>query len=464
MLFNSLNYLVFLPLVVFLFFLIPFRFKWFFLILASYVFYCFWRPEFISIIIGITLLDFWLGKKIEAATDQKQKKLFLVLSLVANLGLLFFFKYYLFFRETVTDLGTVFGFGNALPAWKIILPIGISFHTFQTMSYNIDIYLGKIKAEKSLQRFAMYVAFFPQMVAGPIERAEDFLPQLDADKKWNWERTQRGLDLILWGLFKKIVVADRLAVYVDEVYKNPDAFGGLSVWIGLYAFSFQIYCDFSGYTDIARGSAQILGFRLSENFSFPYFASNITDFWRRWHQSLTNWFRDYVYIPLGGSKGGRLTLFRNTLVVFMLSGLWHGANYTFVVWGALHGLYVAVYRQMSSLLKFIPERLSLLAKVLGVIITFHLATFAWIYFRAESMAKAHHIMRVMFQGTQLHLGMREKALAAVLAMILFVPLDYWRSKKTEYGFWTRALWWSFFISMILGIGYFHGNQFIYFQF
>ncbi|CAN5908465.1 hypothetical protein BH23GEM7_BH23GEM7_20090 [soil metagenome] len=340
MLFNSLQFLFFFPVVVALYFATPHRFRWTLLLAASYYFYACWKPEYLLLIIASTLVDYGAALGMGAAATQARRKAFLALSLGSNLGLLFAFKYFNFFNESARALFDQFNLFYGVPAFDVLLPVGISFYTFQTLSYTIDVYRGQREPERHLGIFALYVSFFPQLVAGPIERSTRLLPQFFEKHEFSADRVSSGLRLILWGFFKKIVIADRLAIYVNEVYGNPAGFDGPTLLLATYFFAFQIYCDFSAYSDIAIGAARVMGFELMQNFRRPYFARSIHEFWQRWHISLSTWFRDYVYIPLGGNRVPFWRWYVNLFAVFLVSGLWHGANWTFVVWGGLHGFYL----------------------------------------------------------------------------------------------------------------------------
>lgn len=342
MLFNSYRFLLFFPAVFLLYWGLPFRFRKYMLLIASYYFYMCWKPEFIVLILLSTAIDYFCGLNIEKnRTSPKRMKLCLAASLCMNLGLLFFFKYLNFFGETLTALCRAVSIPFTAPALNLILPVGISFYTFQTLSYTIDVYRGKLAPERDFVTFALFVSFFPQLVAGPIEKASNLLPQLKEEHAFSYENAAYGLKLMAWGFFKKLVIADRLAsLLVDPVFNNPADYSGGAFLIAAAAFAFQIYCDFGGYSDIARGCAKTMGVELMINFKAPYFARSLTDFWRRWHISLTSWFREYVYIPLGGNRKGLPKKLLFTTITFFLSGLWHGAGWTFVVWGLLQALYL----------------------------------------------------------------------------------------------------------------------------
>ena len=331
MFFNSLEFAVFFPIVVGLYLLTPERFRWTLLLAASYYFYAAWKAEYLILILVSTLIDYTVALRMEKASNPAKRRSWLIVSLCSNLGILFSFKYFNFFNDSVRTVFDQFNIFYDVPAFEVLLPVGISFYTFQTLSYTIDVYRGQRPAERHIGIFALYVAFFPQLVAGPIERSTRLLPQFFKKVELTYERTVDGLRLMLWGFFKKLVIADRVGAYVDVVYASPDDHSGMTVLIATYFFAFQIFCDFSGYSDIAIGSARILGYDLMDNFRRPYFSKSISEFWRRWHISLSTWFRDYVYIPLGGNRVVKWRWYYNLMVVFVVSGLWHGANWTFVV-------------------------------------------------------------------------------------------------------------------------------------
>lgn len=388
MLFNSFDFALFFPLVVAAYFATPARWRWALLLAASYTFYAWWRADYALLLAFSTLVDYVAARAMARHEGRRQRRPWLVLSLVSNLGLLVGFKYFNFFSASLgAALG---GFGMAYePLFvDVLLPVGISFYTFQTLAYAIDVYRGTQPAERHLGRFALYVSFFPQLVAGPIERPQHLLPQFRETMRWDATRAESGLQLILWGLFKKIVIADRLALYVNVVYADPSAHAGLPVVLATYFFAFQIYCDFSGYSDIAIGTARVMGYDLRPNFRFPYFAHSIADFWRRWHVSLSTWFRDYLYVPLGGNRVAARRWALNIAVVFVVSGLWHGAAWTFVIWGALHGAYFVAGRFTMALRDRFWARAGGLRRVVAPLFTFHLVLLAWIFFRAPSLTGA----------------------------------------------------------------------------
>jgi len=397
------QFLVFFPVVIALYFSTPYRFRCYLLLAASYYFYMCWKPEYIFLIIISTIIDYYAGMQMSKHAERRKKRKYLALSIFSNLGILFGFKYFNFFNESIRSVFDHFNIFYGIAEFNILLPVGISFYTFQTLSYSIDVYRGIQKPEPHLGRFALYVSFFPQLVAGPIERSTRLLPQFYQKYDFDYTRVVSGLKLILWGLFKKLVIADRLAILVDPIYNNPTNYQGFIFIVATVWFAFQIYCDFSGYSDIAIGSAQIMGFSLMDNFDRPYFSKSISEFWRRWHISLSTWFRDYLYIPLGGNKVSKSRWYCNVFTVFLVSGLWHGANWTFVIWGALHGFYLIVgiltepiRRQATELLGL--NRIPFILKLLRVTLTFSLVCFAWIFFRANTISDALYII------THIHTG------------------------------------------------------------
>lgn len=478
MFFNSLEFLVFFPIVVGLYLMVPDRFRWMLLLAASYYFYAAWRLEYLILIIASTLIDYGAALRMDAASSKRGKRSWLIVSLVSNLGILFSFKYFNFFNESTRALFDQFNIFYDVPAFDVLLPVGISFYTFQTLSYTIDVYRGERGAERHLGIFALYVAFFPQLVAGPIERSTQLLPQFFKKVELTYDRTVDGLRLILWGLFKKLVIADRVAVYVDYVFGNPGEFSGPTILIAAYFFAFQIFCDFSGYSDIAIGTARILGYDLMDNFRRPYFSKSIAEFWRRWHISLSTWFRDYVYIPLGGNRVVKWRWYYNLALVFVISGLWHGANWTFVVWGGLHGMYLIVSIITSDFRNRLWARLpfgSRTRRWFAAFCTFHLVTLTWIFFRADTLEIAIQLVSRVFQPGVLHLtlptfGWYELVLSiAGIAVMEIVHLadrrENFRIRLGRLPTWLRwGLYYSFTMAILL-FGVIDQKQaFIYFQF
>jgi D-alanyl-lipoteichoic acid acyltransferase DltB (MBOAT superfamily) len=396
--FNSIEFLLFYLVIVCVYFALPLRFRWPVLLAASYCFYMAWKAKYALLLVASTLVDYFAALAMSRTPEPAARRKYLLMSVVANLSLLFTFKYFNFLNSSVTEcLGWL-----RIPVrplyLDVLLPVGISFYTFQTMSYAIEVYRGRQKPERNLGRFALYVSFFPQLVAGPIERPQHLLPQLFQKHDFDYDRVRDGLMLMLWGMFKKVVVADRLAVIVDHVYGQPERYPGAILTLGTVFFAFQIYCDFSGYSDIAVGAARVMGVELMRNFNRPYAATSIADFWRRWHISLSTWFRDYVYLPLGGNRVSIPRWFVNLMIVFTVSGLWHGANWTFLIWGALHGSYYVVGWLTRNVRSHTArwarlDRLPPLRHATQVVTTFALVCIGWVFFRAESLAQALYVLK-----------------------------------------------------------------------
>lgn len=401
MLFNSPQFFIFFILVLILYFSWPGKSKWPPLLAASYFFYIQWEFRFAFLLFLSTAASYVSALMIEKSSNRGTKKIFLAISVAVNLGLLFFYKYLNFINDIAHSVLSFTSATYNMPHLDILLPVGISFYTLQAISYSADVYLEKQQAEKHPGIFALYLAFFPKLISGPIERASNLIPQLKAKHFMDKDKMISGVRLMLFGFFKKMVIADRLALYVDMVYGHPHDFTGLSLILATLFFTLQIYCDFSAYTDIAIGCGRIMGMELTQNFNFPYFAGSISDFWRRWHITLTSWFRDYVYIPLGGNRVKHLHWQLNIMIVFLLSGLWHGANWTFLCWGALHGLYYLVGKAGYHFRQYIVENLNLnkrFMKICRIIIVFTLVSIAWVFFRAASIADAFYIITHMFIG------------------------------------------------------------------
>lgn len=484
MLFNSFHFLIFFVIVTSIYFLLPYKNRWLLLLLSSCYFYMAFVPIYI-LILGFTIvIDYFAGISIENAKGKK-RRFYLILSLIANLGVLAVFKYYNFINENFTFLLHGFNLENPVPYLAILLPVGLSFHTFQAMSYTIEVYRGNQKAERHFGIYSLYVMFYPQLVAGPIERPQNLLFQFRQKYDFDYNRVTSGLRLMAWGLFKKVVIADRLAVAVDTVYNNPTQYNSLSLIIATVFFTFQIFCDFSGYSDMAIGVSRIMGFKLMTNFNNPYQSKNINEFWKRWHISLSTWFKDYLYIPLGGNRVKVPRWYLNLFIVFLVSGLWHGANWTFVVWGALHGFYLVFgtateqYRAALNR-KFYLDRIPLLS----VLTTFLLVSFAWIFFRANDLKSGLYIAKHIFVDfpaiitdiLQNHsviedIGLGFKGSILAFGLIIFLEgVQYYHSKKNisqlflKQPIYIRWLaYFSLFI-IILFLGVFENRQFIYFQF
>jgi alginate O-acetyltransferase complex protein AlgI len=469
MLFNTLHFLLFLPIVIGSYYLLPNKYRWILLFVASCYFYSVFYAPYVLILFGVIIIDYVCGLLMENRQGAK-RKLFLIFSIVGNIGLLCYFKYANFFAGTWIDLSTVFHFKTSAHLKDILLPIGLSFHTIQSLSYTIEVYRGNQKAERHIGYFANYVLFFPQMVAGPIERYNRLGVQLRENHKFVYENISLGFRMVLYGLFVKMCVADNLAPIVNQVYEHPEKFSQLSVILALFAFSIQIYADFYGYSTIAIGAAKMMGINLMDNFKQPYFSTSIREFWQRWHISLSTWFRDYVFIPMGGSRVNVLRLIINILFVFALSGFWHGANYTFIIWGALHGI---VYLLEHFIMK-IPgvQKISenSLMQFLTGIKTFLIVTFIWIFFRAENLTQAKTIIHSVFNSA----AAKPEELTAKswilipFAIFFFVEIlitrrriDSWLNVKPVY------LRWSFYFIAVMCIMLFSGIKsypFIYFRF
>ena len=405
MLFNSLEYFLFLPIVFFLYWFVlkkNFKLQNLLILISSYVFYGWWDWRFLSLIFLSTVADYFVGLKIYDSQDDKVRKSYLWVSILFNLSLLGFFKYFNFFIGSWIDLLGSFGYEQK-SVWtlNVILPVGISFYTFQTMSYSLDIYYKKLKPTKDFISFASFVSFFPQLVAGPIERASNLLPQILTRRVFKYEQGVQGLRLILWGMFKKVVIADSLGIRVDRIFENYQSMDGSVLLLGLVYFSFQIYCDFSGYSDIAIGTAKLFGIELMSNFKFPYFSRDIGEFWRRWHISLSSWFRDYLYIPLGGSKGGKWLSIKNIFIIFIVSGFWHGANWTFILWGLTHALlYIPLFligknRQYTTNVVAENNWFPSIKELFQMGMTFLSTTIAWVFFRSENISDSFNYMILM---------------------------------------------------------------------
>ncbi len=498
MLFNSIDFLIFFPLVVLVYFVIPDKIKHVWLLVASYYFYMCWNAQYALLILTSTVVTYFSGRIIEKikqsseleAKKTRNKKLVVFFSFAINLGILFYFKYSNFALSLVSSLFRAVHIEVNIPTFDIILPVGISFYTFQALSYTMDVYRDEIYAEKDFLRYALFVSFFPQLVAGPIERSKNLLKQLAKPSRFDYERMWEGILLMLWGFFLKIVIADRIAMFVDTVYNEYDQYTGWYIIIATVLFGFQIYCDFNGYSVIAIGAARVLGINLMENFNAPYLSESVAEFWKNWHISLTSWFRDYLYIPLGGNRKGKARKYLNQMIVFLLSGLWHGASLSFVLWGGLNGLYQVV----GDLLKNVRAKC---AGVLGIdgtklanravkcIVTFALVDFAWLFFRADSLKSAISMIRqmcdlkntyVLFDGSIYSCGLDEKNyhLVLICLVILFVA-DLLKKKGIiirqivmKQDLWFRCIFVAAAVAFILTFGIWGGiyeeATFIYFQF
>lgn len=471
------HYLFFFPAVAVVYFSIPHRLRWIALLAASYYFYMCWKPEYALLIIVSTSVNYAAALFMGKTSNQKAKNTYLLVSIIANLGMLFGFKYFNFFNESARTLFSHFNFLYTIPAFNVLLPVGISFYTFQALGYTIDVYRGQREPEKHFGIFALYVAFFPQLVAGPIERSTRLLPQFFQKKEFDVHRATDGLKLMLWGLFKKVVIADRLALYVNAVYNNQAHHGGSTLLVATFFFSFQIYCDFSGYSDIAIGSARVFGYELMDNFKRPYFAQSIREFWKRWHISLSSWFKDYLYIPLGGSRVAEWRWQCNLMLVFVISGLWHGANWTFLAWGGLHGFYLLFAIWTSNLREKLAIRLfrdhyTRARKMAAMLMTFGLVSLSWIVFRANSITDVWYIGKkiVFFRGA-FFIGELPNLLFSVFGILFLLIVELWEEYFSEnilLAFRShelvKQLYYAFLVIIILLTGVFDAGQFIYFQF
>ena len=503
MLFNSFNFMIFFPIVVLLYFLIPYKLRYLWLLAASYYFYMCWNPKY-ALLMGLSTLITWISgllighendllkQRGESAAKGVaiRKKLWVFLSMFSNLSILFFYKYFNFFIENINLALADRGIALLQPQFDVILPVGISFYTFQALSYTMDVYRGEIYTEKNPLKYALFVSFFPQLVAGPIERSKNLLVQISVRHYFDYERAKEGLVLMLWGFFMKLVIADRAAIIVNMVYENYDHYKGIPLIVATLLFGLQIYCDFASYSAIAIGSAQVMGFRLMDNFRQPYFSRSIAEFWRRWHISLSTWFRDYLYIPLGGNRKGTARKYLNIIIVFVTSGLWHGANWTFVIWGLLHGLFQVIGQITKPLKEKTTDLLGIDRngagyKFVQMLITYLLANFAWIFFRAPDLETATGVIENMFAiwnpwyitgGGLYRLGLSEKGIFVLLFSIFVligasvaqyqgVRIRTWFGKQFFLFRWVAilALLYTIIIFGVYGPGY-SESEFIYFQF
>ncbi|TPN87885.1 MBOAT family O-acyltransferase [Aquimarina algicola] len=481
MLFNSIDFAIFLPIVFILYWLVlnkDLKIQNLLILGASYIFYGWWDYKFLSLIILSTLIDFSIGLALKKETQNSRRKLFLWISIIANLGFLGFFKYYNFFLTNFIEAFSLFGSRIEIASLDLILPVGISFYTFQTLSYTIDVYNKKLEPTNDFIAFAAFVSFFPQLVAGPIERAKDLLPQFYIGRNFNYNDAVDGLKQILWGLFKKVVIADNCAKFANLIFNNSDDYSGSTLVLGAVFFTFQIYGDFSGYSDIAIGTSRLFGFKLTKNFAFPYFSRDIAEFWRRWHISLSTWFRDYLYIPLGGSRRGTLGKIRNTFIIFIVSGFWHGANWTFIFWGLLNALYflpLLLTNNNRNNLNVVAygRTFPSLRELLSILITFCLTVFGWIFFRANNIEHAFDYILTIFSRSLFvvpNFANMKEALMVIILIIFFVFVE-WNGRDREYAIETlgkkrkfKYLLYYVLVFMIIFFGSFEENQFIYFQF
>jgi|LSQX01.3.fsa_nt_gb D-alanyl-lipoteichoic acid acyltransferase DltB (MBOAT superfamily) len=482
MLFNSIDFAIFLPVVFMLYWFITnknLKLQNFLIVVASYFFYGWWDWRFLSLILFSTIVDYTVGLGLLKQENQLKRKILLLASIIVNLGFLGFFKYYNFFLDNFISAFSFFGAEIKSNSLNIILPVGISFYTFQTLSYSIDVYKRKLEPTKDFIAFSAFVSFFPQLVAGPIERATNLLPQFYNKRTFDYSKAVDGMRQILWGLFKKIVIADNCAEYANQIFNNSADMNGSTLVLGALFFTFQIYGDFSGYSDIAIGTARLFGFDLMRNFAFPYFSRDIAEFWRRWHISLSTWFRDYVYIPLGGSRGGTWMKIRNTFIIFIVSGFWHGANWTFIVWGALNAIYflpLLLTKKNRNHIDIVArgKKMPSVKELIKILITFGLTVFAWIFFRAENIGHALSYISGMFSTSIFEIpefSGRLRALETIILTVIFVLIE-WKGREHQFAIqnlglkWGRPLRYAIYYALIIALLWFGGKEqeFIYFQF
>jgi len=484
MLFNSIDFALFLPAVFLIYWFVVnknLKLQNLFVVLASYLFYGWWDWRFLLLIIFSTIVDYSVGLSLDSVKNKSKRKFLLWISIIVNIGLLGFFKYYNFFIDNFVEAFSLLGKNLEVSTLNIILPVGISFYTFQTLSYTIDVYKGKLKPTKDFLAFSAFVSFFPQLVAGPIERARNLLPQFYNKRKFRYKEAVDGSKQILWGLFKKVVIADGCAHYANIIFNNSEDYSGSTLVLGALFFTFQIYGDFSGYSDIAIGVSKLFGFKLSKNFDFPYFSRNMAEFWRRWHISLSTWFRDYLYIPIGGSRGSNWNIIRNLLIIFIVSGFWHGANWTFIIWGALNALYViplVLVKKNRNYLEIVAKEKSFpsLNEGFEMFLTFCLTVFAWIFFRANNLTHAVSYISEIFSTSIFTIPNYFEsgdAWKIVVLTFLFIVIE-WIGRESEYALENIGLKWKqykryafYYVLIILIIIYWldvGGEQFIYFQF
>lgn len=482
MLFNSIDFAIFLPIVFGLYWFVTNRnlkSQNLLVVLASYVFYGWWDWRFLSLIVFSTLVDYTIGLRLKDEARENRRKWLLWTSLLVNLGFLGFFKYYNFFLDNFIEAFSFFGQDINARSLDIILPVGISFYTFQTLSYTIDVYRKKLEPTRDFVAFAAFVSFFPQLVAGPIERASNLLPQFYRSRKFEYAKAVDGMRQILWGLVKKVVIADNCAEYVNLFFNNSDDYSGSTLLLGAFFFAFQIYGDFSGYSDIAIGTSRLFGFDLKRNFAYPYFSRDIAEFWRRWHISLSTWFRDYLYIPLGGSRVNTAKQVRNVFVIFVVSGFWHGANWTFIVWGALNAVYflpLLLLKQNRNHLEVVAANRALptFRELWQIGSTFFLTLIAWVFFRAENLQHAWNYLNTIFSKslfTLPHFDNRFQALVTLGLIFLFLLLE-WIGRQEEYALeklglsWRRPIRLTMYYVLFIGVLWYSGKEtpFIYFQF
>lgn len=482
MLFNSIDFAIFLPIVFILYWFVTYknlRLQNVLIVVASYIFYGWWNWKFLSLIIFSTVVDYSVGLGLKKQEDKTKRKILLWTSILVNLGFLGFFKYYNFFLDNFISAFSFFGQALQANSLNIILPVGISFYTFQTLSYTIDVYKKKMEPTNDFIAFTAFVSFFPQLVAGPIERATNLLPQFRQKRTFEYDKAADGMRQILWGLFKKVVIADNCAEFANQIFNNSADMNGSTLVLGALFFAFQIYGDFSGYSDIAIGVSRLFGFNLMRNFAFPYFSRDIAEFWRRWHISLSTWFRDYLYIPLGGSRGDTWIKVRNTFIIFIVSGFWHGANWTFIVWGTLNAIYflpLLLTNNNRKNLEIVAQGKYLPSgkELFFMFVTFGLTVFAWIFFRAENIGHAFNYISEIFSYSLFSIpefAERRRALTIIIFIIGFVIVE-WIGREQQFAIaniglkWRQPLRYATYYAIIIAIFWFGGKeqQFIYFQF
>jgi len=474
MLFNSLEFLIFFPTVVIIYFLLNVKLRSLFLLTASYYFYMNWMPVYAFLIFASTLTTYYTAILISTKSTKNKRRIYLVLNLMFNLGILFTFKYFNFINDSIFSIFEMFGLRWKVPNLELLLPVGISFYTFQAIGYTIDVYKGKVNAENNFITYALFVSFFPQLVAGPIERAKNLLPQFHKKYKFNFQRFLEGSRQMLWGYFMKVCVADRLAIYVNAVYNNTDKHNGTTFWIATILFAFQIYCDFAGYSNIAIGASRIMGYNLMDNFKRPYFATSIREFWSRWHISLSTWFRDYVYIPLGGNRVSSRKHYLNLFITFLLSGIWHGASWTFVIWGSFHGLLiiceVALKKWMNNFQKKIMIKMRYFTSSLSLLLTFFLVNISWVFFRADTGVDSINILTQMFSALETPFINKTELLYGSICLLILLVKEVKDELKLNIkllssdNLWIRGASYIIAIYIIILFGVVDSNQFIYFQF
>ncbi|WP_346881374.1 MBOAT family O-acyltransferase [uncultured Algibacter sp.] len=483
MLFNSIDFAIFLPIVFILYWFVlnkNLKLQNILIVAASYLFYGWWDWRFLFLILFSTIVDYYIGINLSKENKPRKRKILLWISIIVNLGFLGFFKYFNFFLDNFITAFSFFGKDIKIGMLNIVLPVGISFYTFQTLSYTIDVYRKKLKPTSDFITFAAFVSFFPQLVAGPIERATHLLPQFYKKRVFEYQKAVDGMRQILWGLFKKIVIADNCALFANDIFNNSGDYSGSTLVLGALFFTFQIYGDFSGYSDIAIGTSRLFGFDLMKNFSFPYFSRDIAEFWRRWHISLSTWFRDYLYIPLGGSRGGLGMKIRNTFIIFIVSGFWHGSNWTFIIWGALNAIYflplLLTNNNRNNLETIAKGRLlPNLREFIAVGITFTLTVFAWIFFRAKNVTHAFNYISSIFSESIFTLPKAESFTTLnllVLPCIFGFYIIEWLGRDGEFAIsklglnWKRPLRYAFYYAILIAVFIFNGKdqEFIYFQF